>query len=172
MDRLSLLLRPAVAGDLPRFEEIRAAAFAPVFASFRRILGDRVYELAQRHEDEAQGGMLASLLADDSADLYAVEVDEAVVGFCAVHLDHDRKVGEIGLNAIDPRQGGGGLGTAMYEAAIARMKDAGMKVAHVATGGDPSHAPARRAYRKAGFDLEMPSVWFVRHLEDDGDSDG
>jgi len=39
-----------------------------------------------------------------------------------------------------------------------------MKVATVGTGGDPSHAAARRAYRNAGFDIEIPSVWMYRKL--------
>jgi hypothetical protein len=52
----------------------------------------------------------------------------------------------------------------MYCHALECMKDAGMKVATVATGGDASHAPARRAYRKAGFDAEVPSVWMCRRL--------
>ena len=73
-------------------------------------------------------------------------------------------LGEIGLNAVDPRHAGRGVGTAMYEFALACMKQAGMRAATVATGGDPSHAPARRAYRKAGFDLEIPSVWMCKKL--------
>jgi hypothetical protein len=52
----------------------------------------------------------------------------------------------------------------LNEFALARMRDAGMKVATVSTGGDPSHVPARRAYRKARFDVEIPSVWICREL--------
>jgi hypothetical protein len=39
-----------------------------------------------------------------------------------------------------------------------------MQAATVSTGGDPSHAPARRAYEKAGFSAQIPSVWFCRTL--------
>lgn len=52
----------------------------------------------------------------------------------------------------------------MYDFAIARMKAAGMRVATVATGADASHAPARRAYEKAGFTVQIPSVWLCRKL--------
>jgi hypothetical protein len=52
----------------------------------------------------------------------------------------------------------------MYHFAITRMKEAGMRVATVATGGDASHAPARRAYEKAGFAVQIPSVWLCRKL--------
>lgn len=151
--------------DAARLQAIRRAAFAPVFASFRSILGDEIYGLAQRREDEAQEGLLTSLMAADSGwELYVAQSGDETVGFVAVHLDQETHVGEIGLNAVDPVRAGEGIGTAMYEFAVARMKQAGMKVATVATGGDPSHAPARRAYQKAGFDVEIPSVWMCRKL--------
>jgi hypothetical protein len=49
----ALTLRPARAADLPRLESIRDAAFAPVFASFRRLLGDELYELAGRRSKDS-----------------------------------------------------------------------------------------------------------------------
>lgn len=36
------LMRPASAEDRPELERIREAAFAPVFASFRAILGEEI----------------------------------------------------------------------------------------------------------------------------------
>ena len=146
-------------------EQIREAAFAPVFASFRAILGDEIYELAQQREDEDQARILAELAADNSAwILYAASEGQTVVGFISILLNKETRVGEIGLNAVHPNHAGRGIGTAMYQHAIERMKEAGMQVATVATGGDPSHAPARSAYRKAGFDVEIPSVWMCRRL--------
>lgn len=157
--------RAARPEDEARLQAIRRAAFAPVFASFRSLLGDEIYDLAQRRDDEAQEGLLTSLMAADSGwALYVAESSGEVVGFVAVRLDREALVGEIGLNAVDPAHAGKGIGTAMYELAVAAMKDAGMKVAAVGTGGDPSHAPARRAYQKAGFDVGIPTVWLYRKL--------
>ena len=87
-----------------------------------------------------------------------------VVGFVSLQLNQETQIGEIGLNAVHPDHASKGVGTAMYDFAIARMKEAGMRVATVATGGDPSHAPARRAYEKAGFTVQIPSVWLCRKL--------
>jgi predicted O-methyltransferase YrrM/GNAT superfamily N-acetyltransferase len=148
-----------------RLQAIRRAAFAPVFSSFRSILGDGIYDLAQRRDDEAQEALLSSLMKVDSGwTLFVAQSGDDVVGFVAVRLDGERLMGEIGLNAVDPAHAGRGIGTAMYEFAVARMKEAGMTVATVGTGGDPSHAPARRAYRKAGFEVELPTVWMYRQL--------
>jgi GNAT superfamily N-acetyltransferase len=163
--RSSVTLTPARVDQLPILDEIRKAAFAPVFASFRSLLGDEVYELAQKREDDKQGDLLASLIQPDSGwEVYVAEHERAVVGFVAIKLDRTTTMGEIGLNAVHPSHAGKGFGTAMYDFALARMKEAGMRVATVATGGDPSHAPARRAYEKAGFDRVIPSVWMCQRI--------
>ena len=163
--RPNVVMRPVRADDPPHLDRVRQAAFAPVFASFRAILGDDIYALAQAREDEAQGELLVALLAPESGwEVYVAEVASTVVGFVSLQLNHDTQVGEIGLNAVYPDHAGQGVGTAMYAFAIARMKAAGMRVATVATGGDPSHVPARRAYEKAGFTVHIPSVWLCRKL--------
>ena len=141
-----LKIRPAQPADAARLEAIRSAAFAPIFSSFRSILGDEIYERAQAHENEAQDRLLASMSDPESEwKLFAAERESQVVGFVSVRLDRDWSVGEIGLNAVDPSYANEGIGTAMYEFSVSHMKRAGMKVATVATGGDPSHAPARPA---------------------------
>ena len=52
----------------------------------------------------------------------------------------------------------------MYEQVMARMKELGMAVATVGSGGDLSHAAARRAYEKAGFGPGLPSIYLYRLL--------
>ena len=161
----NVTMRPAVADDLPYFENIRQAAFEPIFTSFRSILGEEIYAVAQAHEDEAQGEYLSSLLASESEwKVYAAEVNRTIVGFVSVQLNQKTKVGEIGLNAVHPDYAGQGVGTNMYDFVIEKMKQAGMRVATVGTGGDPSHAPARRAYEKAGFNVQISSVWLLQKL--------
>jgi ribosomal protein S18 acetylase RimI-like enzyme len=163
--RPHVVIRAVKADDQPLLDGVRQAAFAPIFASFRSILGDDLYELAQAREDAAQEALFVSLLAPESGwEVYAAEIAGTVVGFVSLQLNHETHVGEIGLNAVHPDHAGKGVGTAMYDFAIARMKAAGLRVATVATGGDPSHAPARRAYEKAGFMVHIPSVWLCRKL--------
>jgi ribosomal protein S18 acetylase RimI-like enzyme len=164
-DGARVTFRRATPADLPRLDAIREAAFSPVFSSFRTVLGSELYDLTQARDDEGQAALLASLLASGSEwEVYSATKDGAVAGFVALRLDRDKLVGEIGLNAVDPAYGGRGLGTAMYEFALARMREAGMRAAAVSTGGDDSHAPARRAYEKAGFAAAIPAVWLCRAL--------
>ena len=162
---LNVVMRPANGENLAELESIRQAAFTPIFASFRAILGEEIYELAQAAEDRAQDKLLASALASDSDwQVYAAEVDDTIVGFVSIQLNLETQVGEIGLNAVHPERARQGIGTVMYSFAVAKMKEVGMQVATVATGGDPSHAPARRAYEKAGFTVQIPSVWMCQKL--------
>lgn len=162
---MKLTIRPAEKADLPRLHEIRLAAFAPVFASFRNLLGDEIYDLAQARDDNAQGNLLESLLADCSGwEVFTANLDGEAVGFFSVRANAETSVGEIGLNAVHPDHAGKGIGTQMYALALERLKEAGMRVATVSTGGDASHAAARRAYEKAGFNTHIPSVWFCKAL--------
>ncbi len=165
MTKYELQFREATINDLDTLDAIRLAAFSPVFQSFRSILGQHIYSVAQAHEDEAQANLLNSMLLSDSDwSVFVVELTHAIVGFVSVRLDADRRIGEIGLNAVSPAHAGQGIGTRMYKFALNEMKNAGMKIATVGTGGDSSHKPALAAYRKAGFNVEIPSVWLCAEL--------
>lgn len=91
-------------------------------------------------------------------------IGEVIVGFVSFSINADKRTGEIGLNAVHPDHASRGIGTKMYAYAMARMKECGMELATVSTGGDPSHAPARRAYEKAGFGPALPSVCLYKIL--------
>ena len=152
--------------DIDILEDIRLRAFQPVFDSFRNILGNTIYEHAQLNEDVAQKDLLKSLFDLESAwKVWNVVYSEKIIGFISIKIDELTQVGEIGLNAVDPNFANKGIGTIMYQFAVDFMKNSGMRVATVATGGDPSHLPARNAYRKAGFTVEIPSVWMCQELD-------
>ena len=165
IDASEVLIRTADNRDGPRLQDVRRAAFAPVFASFRAILGEEISQVTQARDDQAQAEYLASLLLPGSGwELYVAEQAGLVVGFVSVQLNRETSIGEIGLNAVHPDWAGAGIGTAMYAAMLERMRQAGMRVATVSTGGDSSHAPARRAYQKAGFNVGIPSIWLCQGL--------
>lgn len=160
-----LTLRKLEPADLPRLDAIRRAAFAPVFASFRSLVGPEIAAVALADEEEGQRRHFEEMCAG-SADnqVYVAVAGGEIAGFVTVMLDRARKLGEIGLNAVDPAHANKGIGTAMYAFALERMREAGMKAATVGTGADASHAPARAAYAKAGFDRAIPGVHFYREL--------
>lgn len=151
--------------DLPALHEIREAAFKPVFQSFRSIVGEKIAAVALASAEKEQGEFLDTICAADSKHtVFVAECGNKLVGFCSISLDTDTKVGEIDLNAVLPSHQGEGIGAAMFDHALKLMREAGMKAATVGTGGDDSHAPARRAYEKAGFGPAIPNVYMYRLL--------
>ena len=164
-DSLRLAIRLANPTDLPALQAIRAAAFAPVFRSFHELVGAEIADTAFRTIDEEQAELLAGLAErGPDKELHVALADGRSCGFVSVLFDRKSRLGEIGLNAVHPDWSGRGIGARLYEFALERMRQEGMAVATVGTGGDPSHAPARRAYQKAGFEKEIPSVWLCRKL--------
>jgi GNAT superfamily N-acetyltransferase len=158
-------IRAGTIDDFDALDIVRSAAFAPVFASFRSLVGTTIASVAFRDAEGEQQAHLRELLAPGEGRIMLVaERDGVACGFCAVTWQAKTGVGEIGLNAVHPTAQGRGVGQRLYEAAIDRMRAEGMRVATVGTGGDDSHASARTAYRKAGFSAAVPSLHLYRVL--------
>jgi ribosomal protein S18 acetylase RimI-like enzyme len=157
-------IRPLEDRDAEAVVGLSLRAWAPVFASIERALSSEIYGLlypdgwlaSQHHAVEA-------VCASQEKRVWVAEVDGATVGFVAVDLHPESSMGEIHMLAVDPDHQGNGIGTALTEFALARIKDAGMKVAMVETGGDPGHAAARRTYEKAGY-LHLPIARCFKNL--------
>jgi len=102
-------------------------------------------------------------LAAKEGRVWVADADGTAVGFVAVRRHPKKGLGEIYMLAVDPYHQGGGIGTALTEFALERLKYDGMAVAMVETGGDPGHAAARRTYEKAGFVL-LPIARYFKTL--------
>jgi GNAT superfamily N-acetyltransferase len=160
-----LTFRPFAPDDLPAMQQVRKAAYAPVFQSFRDIVGPKIAAIAFARADEEHAEYLEGLCKpEDGRHMFVALLNGALVGFCAYTMNREKRTGEIGLNAVHPDHGNRGVGARMYQFAIDRMKEAGLLLVEVGAGGDPSHAPARRAYEKAGFGPRIPSVSLYRLL--------
>jgi ribosomal protein S18 acetylase RimI-like enzyme len=85
------------------------------------------------------------------------------VGFVATELNMETKTGEVYFLAVHPDHQNLGIGTELNNFVLKTMKESGMKLAVVGTGGDPSHAPARRSYEKAGY-IALPLVRYYKDL--------
>lgn len=152
-------------GDLPRLHEIRVAAYEPVFQSFRNIVGEETAPYAVDSAEREQEAFLNAICHRESHhEVYVVEHEDEIVGFSGLALNRELRIGEIDLNAVHPDYQNDGIGAWMYSFLLDRMREEGMEVATVGTGGDESHAPARRAYEKAGFGPGIPSVYLYRLL--------
>ena len=162
---MPLKIRPYTPADRTRALEVCIAAFTPIHDGFRAALGEKIFELQYRDWKEQYAQTFDKLSKSDKrTEVYIAEMDGQVVGFVFTILDAARKTGEIGLNAVDPAFQGEGIGRALYENALERLKARDAEGAYVATGNDPAHAPARKAYEAVGFDKVIPSLHYFKVL--------
>ena len=157
-------IRPYEDRDAGAVVNLSLRAWAPVFASLEQALGPEIFW--RQHPDwrEDQRQAVENVCASQDSQVWVAEVGASVVGFVAVELDHpERRMGEVSMLAVDPDHQGGGIGTALTEFALDRLRDAGMTVAMVETGGDPGHAAARRTYEKAGY-VFLPIARYFKNL--------
>jgi GNAT superfamily N-acetyltransferase len=140
-------------------------AWAPVFGSMEQVLGHEIF-VRLHGEDwrDYQARSVRDVLADDAMRVWVAEAGGSVAGFVAATvLDSERRLGEIAMLAVDPACQHQGLGMALTEFGTAWLRDAGMRVAMIGTGGDPGHAPARRVYEKAEYTL-IPMARYFKAL--------
>jgi ribosomal protein S18 acetylase RimI-like enzyme len=158
-------MRPYKRTDYDRVLEICIAAFEPIHEGFEKALGRRIFELQYRDWRQQYAETLGAIAteATDKA-VYVAELDGVVAGFIFTTIDAKRKTGEIGLNAVDPKLQGRGIGSAMYRFALDDLKARGAELACVGTGADSAHAPARRAYEAIGFDKAITAVYLFKVL--------
>ena len=141
--------------------DLSLRAWAPVFASLERVLGSPIFRRLHPDWREDQRRAVEGVLAAEKSRVWVAEVGGDVVGFVATEVfDAGRRMGEISMLAVDPDHQGGGVGTLLTEFALDRLKDDGMRLAMVETGGDPGHAAARRTYEKAGYVLSPVARYF------------
>lgn len=151
--------------DLDAVVRIATTAWEPVFTSFRNLLGRDMYKKVYpdwRADKENQ--MRSAARPGSPVHIISAEAEHRVVGFASFVLDDKTQIGEIGNNAVDPDYQNRGIAGMLYAEVLNRMKDAGMQIARVSTGLDDSHAPARSAYKKAGFQNSIPSTTYFQKL--------
>lgn len=165
MNKPTFEIRSAKSADLPAMHDVREEAFAPIFASFRAMIDPSSAQAIYEGAENAQGDYLDSIWPPTAArPILVATVANDVIGFCAYAMDMAKKLGTIDLNAVHPSHAGQGIGTALYQRALDDMTAQGMQAAQVGTGGDPSHAPARRAYAKVGLKNSIPSILLCKAL--------
>ncbi|KST66302.1 GNAT family N-acetyltransferase [Mastigocoleus testarum] len=138
-------------------------AWTPVFDSIQKAMNTDVYQAfyPDNWRVSQQKAVKDVCAAEDTNVWVAINVG-ATVGFVAVKLHSEDRMGEIYMLAVDPDFQGRGIGSALIEFALDWMKDAGMSIAMVETGGDPGHAPARHTYEKSGFELWSVARYFKK----------
>lgn len=162
-----VVLRPVTPDDIPALLDTAVSAWAPIFASFEDLLGVGIFDTVfPDWRSDKREQIASACLGEYGAVVLVAELAGAPVGFVSYYVDSRRGIGEISNNAVAPDYQNRGIATRLYQRAISEMREAGVTVVKVQTGGDGSHAPARRAYEKAGFVRSLPGVTYFLDLRE------
>lgn len=157
-------IRSFIDTDLDDIVELSLLAWEPVFNSFKQILGPDIYPIIYPDWLKSQREVVETACKDkEKVSVLVAEIDGKVVGFVAYEFHEKDETGEVTLLAVHPEYQNLGIGTELNVIALQKMEGAGMKLAVVGTGGDESHAPARRSYEKAGY-TALPLVRYYKDL--------
>jgi ribosomal protein S18 acetylase RimI-like enzyme len=157
-------IRDLVPDDVDAIVAIALAAWEPIYRFFRQEMGADLFQTVfpdWRAEKARQ--VETACRPGSGARVCVAEQGGEVVGFATYYANRPG-VGEIGNNAVRPDRQGQGIGPQMYGYIFERLRELGVRYVKVSTGGDPAHAPARSAYRKAGFEIALPGVDYYRAL--------
>ena len=158
-------IRPFHESDLDAIVEFSLRAWEPIYNSLRPVLGDPIFD--RLHDPDwrsVQAEAVRSSCTSDERDVFVALADDRPVGFSAVALNafHER-MGVIDIIAVDPLYQRRGIATQLIDTSIEHMRDCGMDIAAVGTGGDSGHAPARAVYEEHGF-TALPGVRYLKLL--------
>lgn len=160
---MNVTIEPYTAEHRDAVVHLSLRAWAPVFASLQSVLEPAVFQVLFPDWRVSQQQAVETVCDGEDSHVWVALDAGAPVGFVAVKLHAADGVGEVYMIAVDPVAQRRGIGSALMSFAIDWMREAGMQVAMVATGGDPGHAPARRAYEKLGFGL-LPLAQYYKKL--------
>ena len=159
------LIREFREDDLDAIVDLSLRAWEPVFDSVRQVLGDDIFLRLHPDWREDQAEAVRSACTNDERDVFVAVTDGRPVGFAAVALNAFHEgMGVIDIIGVDPDFQRRGISSQLTEFATEHMRNRGMDIAVVETGGDPGHQPARAAYAAAGFTL-LPIARYFRLLD-------
>lgn len=161
---MEIQIEPYKADQLDAIIRLSLRAWIPVFESIQNTMDFDVYqELYPEDWRVSQQRAVESVCTAEDTHVWVAMDAGSITGFVAAKLNAETRMGEIYMVAVDPDAQGCGIGSALIEFALDWMKEVGMSIAMVETGGDLGHAPARRTYEKLDFGL-LPIARYFKKL--------
>ena len=155
-------IREYTPDDLTYLVDLTIETFGPFYEDvFRPLVGETVFATEHGAWREDYRTTVPTLHDPPAHKYLAVAEDKAgIAGYVAWDVDLGRGHGNIEILAVPATCRRGGTGTALCEHAFTDMRQQGMKVAGIGTGGDAFHAPARALYASLGCTELLVSVFY------------
>ncbi|HVX46124.1 MAG TPA: GNAT family N-acetyltransferase [Mycobacteriales bacterium] len=157
-------IRDCQARDLPVLITLTVEAFRPLFEQYWPALLHPAVFAEDHAQWEANYHREVPGLHDPAQDRYITLAEDGgqILGFVGWHITGDHS-GRLQLVAVDPSARRRQVGDTICRAVLDRMRERGVRVVHVGTGGDDFHAPARGLYESLGFSA-FPVVDYTKVL--------
>jgi ribosomal protein S18 acetylase RimI-like enzyme len=159
-------IRPFQPSDLPALIDLTIEVFGPFYEqSFRSMVPPEVFSHQHGHWADDYREAVPKL-HDPGAHKHVVvaETDTGeIAGYIGWVIDPERRHGEIDTVAVREAARRNGIGSALCEHVMSVMREQGVEVVGLGTGGDDFHAPARALYESLGFHL-VPVAVYLRGL--------
>jgi len=163
------VLRLAGEEDLLQIDEITILCYSGIVDSYIAMLGEACYQVVRHNPEltweERKTGQNRKLYAEHPEWVWVLEEEGRIFGFITFYLFPAQGYGHIDNNGVHPDYAGRGWGKFMYQHVLQHFREKGLRYAHVDTGLDSAHIPARRAYEAVGFNRTVPTVEYWQDLE-------
>jgi len=150
--------------DLPIIMDIGNRAWQGIYDMYNAAYGEELFKLITPNRHSVKGEQIKNHCETHPDWIYICEENGKIAGFVTFYINETERIAVIGNNAVDPQCGLKGIGQQMYRAVLGYFREKGMKYAKVTTGLDAAHAPARRAYERAGFNIKAENVTYYMKL--------
>jgi mycothiol synthase len=90
-------------------------------------------------------------------DFLLLRRENRMIGYCWLKVEGDR--GEFYVVGVSPDHQGEHLGSLLFEAGLARLRELGIRTAHLYVEGD--NEPALRLYRSRGFEQDAIDIQYA-----------
>jgi ribosomal protein S18 acetylase RimI-like enzyme len=166
------ILRHAQDDDLEVVDALTVESYGPIQESYVAMVGAECYEAVRLEPElswEERKIQQNRRLYEEHPDwIWVLDEADDVFGFVSFWLLP--AYGHIDNNGLRADRVGQGWATFMYRHVLDHFRAQGLRFAHVDTGLDDAHIPARRAYEATGFDRQVPTVdyWQDLSLENPG----
>lgn len=162
----AVVIRSFRKSDLDAVVKLSLRAWEPVFDSLREVLGDPIFARLHRPDwQTVQAAAVRSASTSEDRDVFVAVAGALPVGFAVIALNafHDG-MGVVDMIAVDPDYQRRGIATLLMERSADHMREQGMDIAALGTGGDRGHAPARAMYEASGY-TALPGVRYLKLLD-------
>ena len=156
-----ITVRIATLDDISAIADIVRDGWENIYAGYRAQLGEDIYGSVYTSDPLlVKAERLKGAIGEGR--VFVAVCNGEVCGFAS--FAKEENIGVLKDNAVAASARGKGVSSLLYEAVFGKLRELGCNVVRVGTGLDDAHAPARRAYEKAGFEVGLPSITYYKKL--------